>query len=153
MLPEENSREKKHMRDRYFIDTNIFVYSFDRQDKAKQKKAKEIILGALSDHNGIISFQVVQEFISLSGRKFAVPFTLKEQLAYLEEVLEPLCAVHSSIELYRKSLRVREDAGFSYYDSLIVAGALDGGCKVLYSEDFHHGQNAVGVKIINPFKS
>lgn len=141
------------MRDRYFIDTNIFVYSFDRRDKAKQKKAKEIILGALSDHNGVISFQVVQEFINLSGRKFEVPFTRKEQLAYLEEVLEPLCAVHSSIELYRKSLRIQEDAGFSCYDSLIVAGALEGGCKILYSEDFNHGQNVSGVKIINPFKS
>ena len=140
------------MRDRRFIDTNIFVYSFDQRDKSKQKRAREIIRDALSDRNGIISFQVIQEFINLATKKFEVPFTLKEQLAYLEEVLDPLCVVHSTIELYRKAMRIREETKFSYYDSLIIAGALEGGCRTLYSEDLHHGQNASGVKVINPFK-
>ncbi len=140
------------MRDRYFIDTNILVYSFDGRDKSKQKRSREIILRALSDHNGIISFQVIQEFINLATKKFEVPFTLKEQLAYLEEVLEPLCTVHSTIELYRKALRVQDEKRFSYYDSLIIVAALEGGCRILYSEDLHHGQNISGVKIINPFK-
>lgn len=147
-----NSQEKKPMRDRYFIDTNIFVYSFDPRDKSKQKKAKEIIGTALSGHNGIISFQVIQEFISLAAKKFATPFASKEQLAYLEEVLDPLCAIHSSTELYRKAITTREETGFSYYDSLILAAAMEGGCQFLYSEDLQHGHKASGVKIINPFK-
>lgn len=140
------------MKDRYFIDTNIFVYSFDSRDKSKQKKAKEIIETALSDRNGIISFQVIQEFMNLAAKKFEPPFTPKEQLTYLEEVLDPLCAIHSSIELYRKALAIQEETGFSYYDSLILAGAGDGGCQFLYSEDLQHGRKASGVKIINPFK-
>lgn len=140
------------MRDKYFIDTNIFVYSFDGRDKSKQKKAREIIETALSDRNGMISFQVVQEFINIAAKKFETPFTPKEQLTYLEEVLDPLCAIHSSIELYRKALAIQEETSFSYYDSLILAGARDGGCQFLYSEDLQHGRKISGVKIINPFK-
>ncbi|OGX29153.1 MAG: hypothetical protein A2705_00550 [Omnitrophica WOR_2 bacterium RIFCSPHIGHO2_01_FULL_52_10] len=79
-------------------------------------------------------------------------FTRKEHLAYLEEVLEPLCAVHSSVDLYRKGILMRGETGFSYYDSLILAAALDGGCQLLYSEDLQHNHRAAGVKIVNPFQ-
>ena len=41
----------------------------------------------------------------------------------------------------------------SFYDSLIVAAALDAGCKILYSEDLQHGQQIEGVTITNPFKA
>ena len=43
--------------------------------------------------------------------------------------------------------------GFGFYDSLIVAAALDAGCKTLYSEDLQHGQRVEGVTIINPFRT
>lgn len=41
---------------------------------------------------------------------------------------------------------------FSFYDSLIVAAALEADCTVLYSEDMQHGfvvDNSL--QIINPF--
>lgn len=43
--------------------------------------------------------------------------------------------------------------GFSYYDSLIVAAALDAGCKTLYSEDLQHGQQVEGLTIVDPFSA
>jgi predicted nucleic acid-binding protein len=42
--------------------------------------------------------------------------------------------------------------GFSFWDSMIVASALDNHCSVLYSEDFQHNQIIEGrLQIINPF--
>jgi len=41
---------------------------------------------------------------------------------------------------------------FSFYDSLIVAAALDAGCKTLYSEDLQQGQRIDGLTIQNPFR-
>ena len=139
------------MKDKYFIDTNILIYSFDQAAKAKQHKAQKLISTALSDNNGMISYQVLQEFINHSTRKFKTPFSPKDTRKYLEEVLEPLCAVHSTIGLYFKAIRIQEESRFSFYDALIVAGAIEGGCQILYSEDMQHGQKLSGLKIINPF--
>ena len=48
------------MSDRYFIDTNIFVYSFEASDKEKQKKAQEIISRAFIQHQGV---KIVNPFL------------------------------------------------------------------------------------------
>ena len=42
--------------------------------------------------------------------------------------------------------------GFSFYDSLIVAAALEAGCTRLYSEDLQHGQRIQNLTIENPFR-
>ena len=50
------------------------------------------------------------------------------------------------------ALEIRERYGFSWYDSLIVAAALESGCELLYSEDMQHGQVIEGrLRVINPF--
>jgi predicted nucleic acid-binding protein len=46
---------------------------------------------------------------------------------------------------------VRAETGFSFYDSLIVAAALEAGCKTIYSEDLQHNRKLHGLEIKNPF--
>jgi len=41
--------------------------------------------------------------------------------------------------------------GFHWYDSLIVAAALEANCNVLYTEDLQDGQVIDGLAIKNPF--
>ena len=41
--------------------------------------------------------------------------------------------------------------GFSFWDSLIWAAAKENGVEVVYTEDFQHGRDIEGVRIINPF--
>lgn len=42
---------------------------------------------------------------------------------------------------------------YSYWDSLIIASALEANCSILYTEDLQDGQIVEGkLKIINPFK-
>ncbi len=139
------------MSDKYFIDTNIFVYSFDTKSKLKQKKAEQIIDQALIEHSGIVSFQVIQEFMNAATRKFPGSFSISECRLYLEKVLSRLCEVYPTIGMYQQALAIQSETGFSFYDSLIVAAAQAGGCKIIYSEDFQHGQKISGVTIQNPF--
>jgi predicted nucleic acid-binding protein len=42
--------------------------------------------------------------------------------------------------------------GFRFYDSLIVAAALEAGCDRLLSEDFQDGQRIEGLTVVNPFR-
>ncbi len=139
------------MSDKYFIDTNILVYSFDAQSRLKQKRAQEIIDEALSDHKGIISYQVIQEFLNVATRKFLTPLSVTDCRRYLEQVLYPLWDVYPSIDLYQQALTIQAESGFSFYDSLIIAGALEGGCKIIYSEDLKHDQVFSGLRMRNPF--
>lgn len=138
------------MSDRFFLDTNILVYSFDATNGVKRKVARALIASAL-DGGGIISFQVVQEFLNVALRKFKKPMTTDQARAYLDGVLLPLCQVHSEPDLYRDALAIRLRWGFSLYDSLVVAGAHRGGCATLYSEDLQHGQRIGDTTVSDPF--
>ncbi|MCA9900121.1 MAG: PIN domain-containing protein [Ardenticatenaceae bacterium] len=139
------------LRGKFFLDTNILVYSFDPSAPAKQQIARELIETALSSQMGVISSQVVQEFLNVSQRKFARPMGVAEARRYLNGVLLPLCQHFPSISLYDKALMLREETGYSFYDALIVAAAIEMGCKTLLSEDLQDGRTIHSVTILNPF--
>ncbi len=140
------------MSDRHFLDTNVFVYSFDSHAKQKRQRAHELIEAALTTHKGVISSQVVQEFLNVATGKFATPMSLQDCYRYIDSVLSPLCTVFANLSLYKRALLVREETGYSFYDSLIVGAALAAECDVLYSEDLKHGQKVQGLSIVNPFR-
>jgi predicted nucleic acid-binding protein len=48
--------------------------------------------------------------------------------------------VYPDQALYEDSLDLQQETGYSFYDALILAGALRGGCETLYSEDMKSGQ-------------
>jgi predicted nucleic acid-binding protein len=139
------------MSDKFFIDTNIFVYCFDDRQPDKKVRALALISDALQTGNGIISWQVMQEFLNVSTRKFQVPLKPEDAKVYLQKVLHPLCHVFPDLDLYGTALDVLKETNYSFYDSLIIAGALRGGCVILYSEDLNPGHQVDGVKVVNPF--
>lgn len=135
----------------YFIDTNIFVYCFDTTEPEKLRISNELIERGLSEGEGVISFQVIQEFLNVALQKFTVPLTMEDALTYLDSILMPLFSVSPEIDIYRDACNVKVTTGFSFYDSLILAAALKAGCSVLYSEDFQHGFTLDNLTIVNPF--
>ena len=139
------------MNDRFFLDTNILVYSFDQANPKKEKIAKDLILLGLESGRASISFQVIQEFINVSTRKFANPLSYEDVSRYFQKVLQPLYEVPSSIELYLKAISIAERWGYSFYDSLIISGGLIANCPILYSEDLQHQQKIEQLTIVNPF--
>jgi predicted nucleic acid-binding protein len=136
---------------RFFLDTNLFVYTFDPNAAAKANKARQLIRRAADTGEGIISYQVVQEFFSVALRRFPQVMSMAEAEQYLITVLRPLLAVHSSPAIYFEALRIAEKHRLSWYDSLIIAAALEGQCEKLYSEDFQHGRKIETLRIENPF--
>jgi len=136
---------------RFFLDTNIFAYSFDTKAPAKAKRATRLIRQAVDTGEGIVSYQVVQEFFNVAFRRFPQPMNVAEAEQYLITVFRPLLAIHSSPALYVEALRVTGKYRLSWYDSLIVAAALQAQCSTLYSEDLQHGRKLEGLRIENPF--
>jgi predicted nucleic acid-binding protein len=139
------------MNDKFFLDTNILVYTFDDGDPGKRDRARALVTEALAESSGAISYQVIQEFLNAALRKFSKPLTAADAERYLTVVLEPLCTVFASIDLFRQALDISGRWKYTFYDSLIIASALQAGCSVLYSEDLQHGQKIGNLRILNPF--
>ncbi|MBN2415232.1 PIN domain-containing protein [bacterium] len=141
------------MNGKYFIDTTILIYSFDGTAHRKREIARNIISEALVQSNGIISYQVIQEFLNAALRKFRVPLTAADCRKYLTVVLDPLCEVYAGPGLFHQALEIAERWHYSFYDSLIIAAALQAECTVLYSEDLQRGQKLFQLEIVNPFET
>jgi predicted nucleic acid-binding protein len=139
------------MSDRFFLDTNIFVYSFDRSAGTKARKATQLIRKALTTGKGIISYQVVQEFFNVALRRFSQPMKAADAEQYLGSVFRPLLGVHSSPALYAEALHLQARSGLSWYDSLVVSAAIQAQCDFLFTEDLQHGQRFGNLQVANPF--
>jgi predicted nucleic acid-binding protein len=136
---------------RYFLDTNIFVSTFDSQVPQKAKRAENLIAEALGSGKGMISYQVAQEFVSVARKPFQNPMSCEEIERYWDTTLRPLLEVHFSPSLFIRALDLARRDQLAWYDSLIVAAAIQGDCKVLYTEDMLHGQRFGDLLIQNPF--
>jgi len=141
------------MSGKVFFDTNVLIYAVAQGDP-RSRRAEELLAAG-----GIISVQVLNEFVSVARRK--VHMSWSETHEALDAILD-LCPdpVPISLALHQRALRVAEDYGFGIYDALIVAGALQERCKVLYSEDLQDGQVVGGkdgkekkLTIRNPFQA
>jgi predicted nucleic acid-binding protein len=139
------------MSGKFFLDTNIFAYAFDVAAPSKARKATRLVREAVDTGKGIVSYQVVQEFFNVAFRRFVQPMSVADAEQYLITVFRPLLAIQSSPALYVESLRIAGRYRLAWYDSIVVASALEGHCDTLYSEDFQHGREIEGLRIENPF--
>ena len=135
-----------------FIDTNVFLYHLDPRDAKKHAVAERIVRDAVAERNACISFQVVQECLNVVLRKAEIRLDAAGAELYLESVLGPLYKIPSSIALYQRGLELHARYRYGFYDSLIIAAALDAGCTRLLTEDMHDGQQIDKLTIVNPFK-
>ena len=135
----------RQMNAKPFLDTNILVYAFASNDP--RSKLAEDLLAA----GGVISIQVLNEFVNVSRRKLAREWVeIEDALSVLRTILDPPIAL--TIELHEAAIRLARDHRFPFYDSLIIAAAIRAGCSILYSEDMQDGQTVDGVTVLNPFE-
>lgn len=138
------------MSGRDFVDTNIWLYALVEPQRApdsdKHRRAALFISGLIRP---VISSQVVRELCRNLLKKSAIA---EPDLQRLIHDWYPRCELYASNEeQHLLASRLRQTASFSFWDSLIVAAALDAGCSTLYSEDMQHGQLVEGrLTITNP---
>jgi predicted nucleic acid-binding protein len=134
-----------------FLDTNIIVYAFDQSSPEKAKIAQGLITDGAAEKRAIISYQVVQEFVNVALRGFRLIIPRADLESFVRSALLPMMAIPSSPSLMIEALRLQGENQLSWYDALIVAGAIQGGCKVLFTEDMQHGRRFGRLVIQNPF--
>ena len=127
-----------------FLDTNVLIYAFAANDPRSGKA--EALLAA----GGVISVQVLNEFVNVSRRKLGRGWAdIESALGVLRTLLDPPLPL--TIDLHEAAVAHARDHGFAFYDALIIAAASRSGCNVLYTEDMHHGQSIGRLIIRDPF--
>lgn len=134
-----------------FLDTNVLLYAL-APDPGMDRDPRAEVAEALLVRGGIVSVQVLNEFCDVASRKFGKTW---DAIAEMLSAVDRLCgeAVSLTADLQSRAVELSTRHRFRIYDSLIVAAALECKCRVLYSEDFQHGQVIEGLRIENPFLS
>lgn len=129
-----------------FIDTNVLIYAFS-DDTAKAARAETILASG-----GIVSVQVLNEFTHVCRRKLGLDWPeTGERLSVIRTLVSDV--VPLNIAVHEKAVDIARDHQFSVYDALIIAAALNAGCRHLITEDMQHGRLIDGLNIENPFLS
>jgi predicted nucleic acid-binding protein len=132
----------------YFLDTNILLYSGSKSlgDSGKRAVAEKIVYSL----DFAISTQVVQEYISNALNKKALGLSTQNVEDFIRS-LDAITVLPVTLPLIRSAWRLRSRFLVSHWDATIIAAARELGCHTLYTEDFNHGQDYDGVRVMNPF--
>ena len=134
-----------------FVDSNLWLYALTHsktgKEEVKGKRAQEVILSA----RHAVSTQVVAEVSTNLLRK---SIASESEIA---ELVDDFYREHTVVSIDQQTFRngsaLRIRYSFSFWDSLIVASALQSGAQILYTEDMQHGFVVDGrLRIVNPFR-
>jgi predicted nucleic acid-binding protein len=136
------------MKGRFFIDTNILVYSLLENDSHKHGQAVHL-MESLKGNFIFISTQVLNElYVSLQKHNIEEP-EIENKIRKIIDIYNVSIINISTIKLCWK---VKGKYAYSYWDSLIIAAALENNCSILYTEDMRDGQVIDNkLRIANPF--
>ncbi len=135
---------------REFVDSNIWLYALVQVDDDKADDWCHLasqFVGLLT--RPVINSQVIREVSRNLLKKSSLT---EKRLQQLISDLYLSCEVlQSNLQQHLQASQLRLGAFFSFWDSLIVAAALDARCDTLYSEDMQHGRLIDGrLSIVNP---
>jgi predicted nucleic acid-binding protein len=119
--------------DKAFFDTNVLVYLVG------QKDGRTATAESLVANGGVVSVQVLNELASVSHRKLRMSWP---DVTDVLDAIRALCPlpIPLTTDTHDAALRIAARYGFSFYDALIAAAALEAECTILYSEDLQDGQ-------------
>lgn len=115
----------RRMSDKVFLDTNILIYGYSQDESDKQQRA----VTCTQSGNVWISTQVLNETINVLRRKFSLEYSQISNV--VQEFNESFKITVVSLTTIEMALKLAERYQYSYFDSLIVASALEVGCNIL----------------------
>jgi predicted nucleic acid-binding protein len=128
-----------------FLDSNVLVYAFTTDQRAS--RALELL-----NARPTISVQGLNEFANVARRKLGMDWQeVRDAIAALRVFCPTIMPLDSAT--HDEALRIAERYGYSMFDALVVASALQANSETLWSEDMQHGIVIDGrLQIANPFR-
>ena len=131
------------------------MYAFDPRDKAKQRRAREILKRGFEAGSIRIAHQAVVEFFSVvtrRDRKIEPLLGETEARREVEELMAHVDVLYPNDAVVRAAIRGAATYQLSWYDAHMWAYAEVFGLDELISEDFQHDRLYGTVRVVNPFR-
>ena len=127
-----------------FVDSNIFLNLFGTNPEKKE------FAKSLAKQSHTISTQVVNENVNVCLRKLKL--SKAEAFAHGHYLMNNFLLVSITQTTIESAYVISTKYGFSLWDSLIIASAIENNCHTLYTEDMQNGQIIdKKITILNPF--
>jgi len=128
-----------------FFNTNLLVHAALQPDPRSERARHLLARGSA------VSVQVLNEFANVARRKLGKPWPeVARALSDIRALCSPPLPITAAA--HEAALGIAGRLGYGFYDSLVIASALEAGCVRLYSEDMQDGQVVEGTLTIrNPF--
>lgn len=130
------------------LDTNILIYSIDRTEPQRHKKALQLMQQLLTE-DCCLALQALCEFFYATTRKKVVPVEVaRDQIADWQQLFPVIYAKPTTVN---RALKAVSQHQLSFWDAMLWATAKESGVTLILTEDFQHGRTLEGVKFVNPF--
>jgi predicted nucleic acid-binding protein len=124
------------MKNKFFVDTNIWLYLFLEDNSEKHGIASEYITKNELNFEYVITYQVINEMTNILLKN---GFTETKILEIIDYVIKSCTVLESSKDTILIASSVRERYSISFWDSILVGSALFAKCDTLVSEDMQDG--------------
>ena len=135
-----------------FLDTNIIVYAYDVSAGEKHLIARNVVVDLWDSGNGLLSTQVLQEFFVSVTKKIQKPLDTIRTKEVVSDLMKWDVFVNDG-ETILGAIDIHQQYQYSFWDSMILYAAINGGASTILSEDFTGGQTVLGTRIENPFRN
>jgi predicted nucleic acid-binding protein len=137
------------MIEKVFFDTNLFIYAYTTNEPEKSDAIRSFLQDCSGKTIMVISTQVLSEFYAVMTKHRHPHKKIVDCLNELISVSHVSAITTRTIET---ALFLREKYAYSWWDTLILASALESGCRRVCSEDMRHGQVIEDSMLVeNPF--
>lgn len=132
------------------LDTNILIYAEGLNGAERRDKTLDLLRrippGAL-----VVPVQVLGEVFHVLVRKAGR--TREDAANVLATWSDAAETQATGADVMARALDLCRDHQFGIWDAVILSAAATSGCRLLLSEDMHHGFTWGGVSILNPYMS
>ena len=137
--------------DLVFVDTSVLLYRLDSTEPEKQRAAHDWLDALWVHRRARVSWQVLIEFYNnILNTLPGVPVDLARRTVGLYAQWRP---IPPDIAMFRRAWDLLDRYSLSWWDALIVAAAISGGCRFLLTEDLQSGQDFDGLLVVSPFET
>ncbi|MFH0754280.1 MAG: PIN domain-containing protein [Candidatus Omnitrophota bacterium] len=134
-----------------FFDTNILIYAYLDSEPKKKSLAQASIADALRYGIGVVSVQVLNEFLVNARKKLVPAMTWQQAQSEMELLASGMRVVPLEVSDVWGAIRLAQENQLSYWDALIIVAAQKSKCRTILTEDLAHGCKYGAIKAVNPF--
>lgn len=137
------------MSGRTFVDSNVFLYAIEAGDAQKSALSGDWLRYLLGSGQGVANLQVMNEVTNVLIKRGRMR---PETIFSIVDGYALFGATAINFETIAAARLLHFEYGYSWWDCLLLASAIELQCRYFLSEDMQDGHKIRGLTIINPFR-